>query len=382
MTVLAAVENCLRVAAGDVEAGTAHVSPWLAGGAAGAALWYAEANRRGVLRHGNDTERWLEIASEAMSAATPSAGLWEGLAGLAWIHLHTAAPEASPVDEADLVDALIGYMRASRAVDLLGGAAGLLMLAAALRDERERARLAAVCIDVLAAARVTDGAICLWPSADPVTGEEAFDLGVAHGAPGIIAALATVVSVNLGGLAGRDLYREALEAFVALLERLCQLPHLPHAFTVHNRVHRAPPRLGWCYGDLGVSATLGYVESRLGNPRVALLRSMLNRRLASRRHDAGIWSGVGLCHGAAGFMLFGGLCIDDIACDVGVASRVWGEIESAADSDALTKAEDGSAECLVGLLAGPAGIGMAALRTVAPLSTDLSWLSLFGAGQC
>ena len=132
------------------------------------------------------------------------------------------------------------------------------------------------------------------------------DLGMAHGAPGIIAFLGKAARSGAGG----PVLRQFLDRSTAWLLAQRHPPGSPSSFgywraegetgdQARDRL-RQPSRVAWCYGDLG--AGLGLLQGALGNQggqteRIALAvcRHAAARPLAS--------SGVvdaGLCHGSAG----------------------------------------------------------------------------------
>ena len=124
-----------------------------------------------------------------------------------------------------------------------------------------------------------------------------WNLGLAHGVPGVIAMLSRFIAAGIEVPRSRALLDGAVRYLLAVPD-----PVGPH-------VGRYPPwepnhkpvstRLAWCYGDLGVAAALLGAASRAKVPAwhegLALARACAARTLSQAHiHDASI------CHGAAG----------------------------------------------------------------------------------
>jgi len=126
-----------------------------------------------------------------------------------------------------------------------------------------------------------------------------WNLGVAHGVPGVIA--------MLGRIAAADVDARTKKRALSLLERAVEwllAQELPRSsegcFAVAAGSPREPARLAWCYGDPGIAATL-FVAARATRNRVwerAAMRIAL--RAATRPADTAGVVDAGLCHGAAG----------------------------------------------------------------------------------
>jgi hypothetical protein len=127
-----------------------------------------------------------------------------------------------------------------------------------------------------------------------------YNLGVAHGVPGVIGVLGEMVAAGLA--AGEA--SELLAGAVAWLLRHAQPEGSASrfAYSVRPDVGEAPPpsRLAWCYGDPGIAVALLVAARAAGEPEWERQAVATARVAAARpRDDGGVVDG-GLCHGAAG----------------------------------------------------------------------------------
>ncbi len=120
------------------------------------------------------------------------------------------------------------------------------------------------------------------------------DLGVAHGAAGVILVLASVIDRGWGE--SRD---------VALLTRTVEIllsfedPSLaPFRFPFVGRGSES--RLAWCYGDLGISVALLYAARVLGRHQWEATARRLAESAAAVPVDLSRVNEATLCHGAVG----------------------------------------------------------------------------------
>jgi len=276
------------------------------------ALARAHLARMGVLADPDGfADQLLVRAVEAVPTAPDSpTGLYGGLARVGWMLAHLAEGPDAEAAAASIEELLIHSQGPDAAhFDLISGLAGLGLLA----SERGAAgaRLAAHVVDRLESlARPRHGGVAWYtpprwvPAHHRAEAPDGYwNLGVAHGAPGVMAALANLVN------AGLELPRAGRLLDEAVRSLLAAEPPGPHRFA---RWQPRPPRpfgrVAWCYGDLGVAIALLVAARARRRPdweaeALALARGMASRPPA----DAGIVD-AGLCHGAAGAThLFGRL---------------------------------------------------------------------------
>jgi hypothetical protein len=296
-------------------------TPSVALGLAGFALLLMEASRvQPRLASPRDVERMVARLLPRVEALPLSPGLHEGYTGVGLTLELIRRAGFARVDGAEALDrALLASIERFDAVppalahlDLISGLAGQALYACA-RLPRIRARRALEAIvgwldrrAVAAAGGVT------WLSpprpharADQLPGS-VFDLGIAHGVPGILAALARILEAGIAVPTTRRL----LEAGTRwLLQQVhdragpafdTYVPSDPAA----DRGAAFPPmpsRLGWCYGDPGVAAALLATARALDDGRLRATAMVVLQRIAAIRSDPTVQD-ASLCHGTAGLL--------------------------------------------------------------------------------
>ncbi|MEU1980473.1 lanthionine synthetase C family protein [Nocardia sp. NPDC019395] len=134
-----------------------------------------------------------------------------------------------------------------------------------------------------------------------------YNLGLAHGLPGILAALCTAARAGIGGTPVAERVRELA---LWLSEHTCETatgPAWPTAFnarpgdrTLEYDPHSRPARTAWCYGAPGVTAALFSAAAVADLPQVTEVATAALRNVRhTNSHDRNVFS-VTLCHGRAG----------------------------------------------------------------------------------
>ena len=125
-----------------------------------------------------------------------------------------------------------------------------------------------------------------------------YNLGVAHGVPGVIYLLAEALSLGVEPKRSKELLTDTVSWLMAQ-----QLPpHMLSRFSSWVAPGNPPEnsRLGWCYGDLGLAAVLHHVGCRIGREDWRnYAKRVLDRCLDFPLQDAGC-NDAALCHGAMG----------------------------------------------------------------------------------
>ena len=314
-----------------------------------------------------------------------SLGLYGGWAGLGWVTSHFQVENnlvATHVDRV-LMAALQNWPQAL-GYDLISGLVGVgVYFLERLPTEAAIRGLSAV-LEVLesTSVRTEDGATWFSPSESlPAWQRERapngyYNLGVAHGVPG--------VCWLLGKLCGEGIAADRAEALLRRSLRWLRSSHpdptkpdLPS--WIAPGVPRQPiRRMAWCYGPLGASAVISEAATAVGDAESTSWARTLALACAqvppseARIHDAG------LCHGAAGnahifhrlYRSTGEVSFRKAALDwfgatvaywqpgTGVGGfRMWGEVGETKQG----WLDDGS------FLAGSGGVGLALLAGMSPL---------------
>jgi len=313
----------------------------VAGGASGHAV-LATYLDRALPENGYDrmADRWLARAATLLRRQRMDSGMFSGFPGVVWTISHLDAmrnPDAR--DRGAAIDDALGvFLERSPWTgchDLVSGLAGLGVYAA----ERAARPTAARCASSIVArldetAERRDGGITwhtpprlLPPNQRELVAEGYYNLGVAHGIPGIIAALATLWAAGVD----RECTRFLLDGAVAWLLSMPWADGNAAAFPAWVPVvdgaprHDVPPaRLAWCYGDLGVAAALLVAARAVGEGAWEHAALCIARRAAARPQNESGVADAALCHGAAGVgHVFNRLYQATGDESLGAAARMW-----------------------------------------------------------
>lgn len=282
----------------------------LATGEAGLALFFSYLDQaRPDCGYADLAAERLERAIDRLSSSFQRPGLYQGFVSIAWTveHLRDRQDTDDPNEEIDrAVLDLLAQTPWRGDYDLTSGLAGL----GAYALERWPGPLAAACLSRVVQ-RLEELAVpqeigVAWQTPDwtlePRERQRfprgVFNVGVAHGVPGVLPVLAQAVAVG----AAPEPARELLQGAVAwLLSR--KLPAgsesvFPSAWG--PGAASVPARAGWCYGDPGIAATLLTTARIAGQPAWESEALQLAHTAARRSPETGGVRDAGLCHGAAG----------------------------------------------------------------------------------
>ena len=126
-----------------------------------------------------------------------------------------------------------------------------------------------------------------------------YNLGLAHGSPGVISFLSAVLSKGIERKSTSRLLHEAVR-WLLWVDEENKGRCFPGGFTSSVRNAQEVGRLGWCYGDLGVATSLLHASIVLESKKLRqdadriLYRSLDDKRFQNANSDAS------LCHGTAG----------------------------------------------------------------------------------
>ncbi|MFN8492830.1 MAG: lanthionine synthetase C family protein [Caldilineaceae bacterium] len=357
----------------------------LAGGSAGLALFYSYWNQAYPNQAAAELAlHCLENAFDAVAIAPLGASLYSGFTGVAWATAHLRGRLLDPAgDEIDSsIDAALLALLAQSPwqldYDLIVGLTGMGVYAL----ERLPHPLAIICleriVDHLEETSVTQPTGYTWwtnPAWLPAEAREQhplgyYNLGLAHGVPGVIAFLGATCAAGVAVAKARPL----LNGAVAWLLAQRMPAHTDASFTYWLAPGKTPERsrLAWCYGDPGVAIALLAAARTVDEPAWAQAAIDITLRTLKRPPEqAGIFD-AGLCHGSAGLahiynrfyqatgeprfaaaaQFWFAYTLDLRRPDVGIAGyQAW----APGENGELTWLDD------PGLLTGAAGIGLALL---------------------
>jgi lantibiotic modifying enzyme len=303
--------DAIRAIAVDVE--QAHPrGPTLSAGDAGLALFFAYQARSGGNagdQRADAGESCLERAMDTVAEVPLPVYLHGGFTGVAWAVEHlVGSGDAADDANAEVDDALadeVSRWPLTGSYDLIRGLTGLGVYALE-RGQRPVAEnlLDSIVARLAALAEPAAAGVTIWTPAHDLIPESQvrhphgyYNLGVAHGVPGVIGFLGSVATDEARRL------REGLTDWMSSARSIGPDGSL-YPYTIDRR-HRRPNggcRAAWCYGDPGIAAALLRGARAAGDARLEQLALEAGHAAASRALDQSGVVDAGLCHGAAGLM--------------------------------------------------------------------------------
>ncbi|MGD9644415.1 MAG: lanthionine synthetase C family protein [Pirellulales bacterium] len=291
------------------------VDPSLASGAMGLAIPFAYAAQADAMPDAESAAvEWLERGMRSARDARGGLSLYGGLAGIGWTVAHlTASDEAGDDSNFSALDAALRYQLDVAPVDrlmeydLVSGIVGWGVYAAQRLPSPTARELLELAIARLAELSVAqpDGVAWLTP-AETLTAAQRerfpdgyFNLGVAHGVPGVVGLLATAVSRGVAVDKASSLLEQAANWLIAQ-QSTSETDGAYGYFVAPGQQPRDVSRLAWCYGDLGNSVVLARAAAVTGNARWRRVAHDLALRAARRPAATSGIEDAGLCHGTAG----------------------------------------------------------------------------------
>lgn len=322
---LAVEDIAVALAADPVEL----VHPGFADGAAGRALYYAYLGAAWPdSGYAERVDRYMDRALESLAEMPMAARLYGGFVGIAWVAEHLRREFSGPGDDDSnlpIDEALHEYLGISPWTgdyDLIGGLTGYGVYALErLPTSIARENLAQI-VARLAEKAVIDADGLAWRRTIDLMPPERhadhpngyFDLGVAHGVPGVVGVLAGALAAGITVETTRPLFERSL----AWLMTKRSPPDAESIFA--TGLDTRPARSAWCYGDPGIAGALFAATRAVGDARGAAEALAIARHAATRPFERTSCIEPGLCHGAAGLAL--------------IYNRLW----QATDEDAFADA--------------------------------------------
>lgn len=373
----------------------------VAGGQAGIALFYSylEADSPGQ-GHGDEAMAWLDAAIESLGTSDMTTDLHSGFSGVAWVvdHLQGRLMEPDGDDPNEEIDEAVRHHLAGPwwgDYDLITGLVGLGVYALERLHRPASGETVGRVLDHLEELAERDERglrwftppRLLWKGALQHAPEGLYNLGVAHGIPGVVGFLAAACAAGVEVERARAMLVETIPWLLAqALETDGRLGVFPSV--VGPGLKRTPSRLAWCYGDAGIAATLLNAARAAGEP--AWEAAALKIALAGARRpmeECGVVD-AGLCHGSAGLLhLFNRLWQATGDPELKAAARAWvgHALDHRRPGEGVggyliwePETIDGDFKWLprAGFLSGSAGIGLALLGAFSPVEPEWDRLLL------
>jgi len=285
----------------------------LAGGWPGYSLFYSYGAR--AFPDDDDEEIAAEFLSQTIQSISKQRlnfSLYGGYTGVAWTleHLREQLVDESEEDlNADIDESLKEHLSQSPWLadyDLIGGLVGYGVYALERlprSSAKEILELIAERLDETATRNADGIAWHTHPSLLPdwqrkICPDGYYNLGLAHGIPGIIALLGGMCANGVAVEKARPL----LNGSVNWLLKQKLIGSKWSSFTTWKAegLERDEAHLAWCYGDAGLSAALFCAARAVGEKAWEEEALNIIRRAALRPFEEAGTRDVGICHGAAG----------------------------------------------------------------------------------
>ncbi len=369
----------------------------LAGGTAGLAVLFAYLAESDVDIDGFKTAlELLDESADTVASVAMDPSLYGGFTGVAWAVSHVTNPADDADDPATDVDleilSLLDRSPWTGDYDLVSGLVGFGVYALERLPRPAASRCLERIVDRLGETAEPDGDGLTWHTSPgqmaPLRRDECpngnYDLGLAHGVPGVIALLGRISAAGIS----RELARRLLDGAVAWLLRQGRSGKGSRfSYWLVPGVEPGDCRSAWCYGDPGVAAALFLAGRSVGEPEWEREAVEVALHAARRQTEAAGVLDAGLCHGAAGLgHVFNRMWQSTGNEDLRRAAAFWLEraIEMRQPGAGLAgfssawRDDDGSVRQVQdpGLLTGIAGIALALLAAATPVEPEWDRLLL------
>jgi lantibiotic biosynthesis protein len=337
-----------------------------------------------------------DAAIDALPRFLDVPGLYGGVAGIGWMCAHLDRLQQTSHDEqyAEVDEFLSEHVRERTwggHYDLITGLVGIgTYFLERLPSAVARESLCRI-VGLLADRATSDAEGTRWKTAPDllpdfqrdVAPDGYYNLGVAHGAPGVLAFLSLGFSAGIERERCRELADGVVTWFRVVREPDSALGQFGPWWTGTSKSKAS--RLAWCYGDLGLATSLALAGVAFHRAEWTALATDIAQKAAARRDPETRVQDPGLCHGSAGVShLFARLAQYTAESQFDVASQYWlaqtlrfheqhagryglQTIRTAQENGEWIDRWHDSAE----FLTGATGIGLALLGSVSNL--DPSW---------
>ena len=314
------------------------------------------------------------------------AGMFDGIAGVLWSIEYARVCAGIEVFTTDDVGAVARTFFSEYFArdfeyefDLVSGLSGIGLWSLSFQDKRCAESITRTVVEKIVTQSVEEPGGMTWRTppvrqhyVDPDQGRPEYNLGLAHGVPGVIAFLSLLAQSAYTSCASERLLGQAVNWL------LCNALSDPSGgFFATTAKEETPSRLAWCYGDLGCAVSLHVAGVALGDSLIAGRAKEIALAASRRRREDSLINDSGICHGSAGAALileyFADIYVDE---SISSAAQMWWQ-----DLDAdRTKSVEG--EYLFwnhwtnkyavsdGLLSGMAGVALAMLTRA---TKDWTW---------
>lgn len=369
------------------------LTPGLSRGLAGVALFY------GYLAQARPGDGWDELtldllgrAVEGLREGVLKAGFFTGFSGVAWVVDHLQArlfggeEDFNQSIDAALLDHLENGPKPA-VYDLVRGHVGMGVYGLGRLHRWSGGAIVAKVLERLeeASTEAPEGITWLTPHALLPDWQQAgnpggyYDLGVAHGIPGIVALLGQALEAGVAPVRARRLLEGAVSWLFHHQLPLGEETRFARTISAQGVPEPTHSRVGWCYGDLGIAVALLGAARRAGRSDWETEALDMALTAAGRRREDCAVRDAALCHGAMGAVrLFDRLhrCTGDLRFREAARGWVQGAMaywqprgngqEFRFERPELTP-EESPWSVEAGFLVGSAGVGLGLLSALSPV---------------
>jgi len=329
----------------------------------------------------------LDRATDAAGTLTFPPSLYFGFSGISWVAAHLGGRlfEESEDNGLEVDEALLGALASpawSGKYDLFDGLVGIGVYALERLPRTSGERLLERVITRLAAQAEhrADGAAfftprdMLEPDYHARFPNGTYNLGMAHGASGVVSLLGAACRAGVAVAQARPLLVDAVSWLLAReRDAGCEFRFLS-TYTPERDADIG--RLCWCHGDLPVATALLNAARALDEPAWEAHARRVALAAAARPVETTYVPDAGICHGAAGI----GHCLNRLyqatgESQLGEAARGW-LLRAAAMREpgegigGYRMFQAGRRYLHPGLRIGSSGVGLALLAAISPIAPD------------
>ncbi|HKV13246.1 MAG TPA: lanthionine synthetase C family protein [Thermoanaerobaculia bacterium] len=287
--------------------------PSLAGGDAGLACFFTYLNAAQPGEGFDDVAlELLERAIEGTAVVQSPPGLYSGFSGVAWTLEHLRGrvfddEEGGEDPGEEVAGSIVDYLGHTpwqSDYDLISGLVGYGVYALERGSRPGGPECLTRVIDRLSEIAIRSPEGITWHTPPDFVGamnldrypEGNFNLGLAHGVPGVIGFLGRACA------AGREEVRPLLDGAVSWLlrQKLPEGAGSVFPYNVAPGIESVPARLAWCYGDLGVALSLLLAARAVGQEEWEREALAIGRACVARTFENSGAVDAGVCHGMGG----------------------------------------------------------------------------------
>ncbi len=256
---------------------------------------------------------WLDQAIDTLTTETLPPFLYEGFTEVAWVVEHLQQPGIGPDADLDLNEeideVLIEHLNQSpwnADYDLLRGLVGFGVYGLERHArptgqeclEKVLDRLEETAQEVQEGLSWFTGPAILFPDHRERYPDGYYNLGVAHGVPGVVGLLGQMYRAGIETDRTRRLAEGAVRWVLAQKLQDTSISMFPDI--ICSGRESTPTRNAWCYGDLGIAAILLQAARCFDEPEWEQQAVEIALHAAGRTVEQSRVVDTGLCHGAAG----------------------------------------------------------------------------------